>query len=330
MSVFAPALGSLWKQLESYGIDPAPVFRESGVDPESIFDPGARIPIEKHEALDTKAIELSGDPQFGLKTAEYARAAHLGALGFAWLASSSLREAFERLSRYARVIQENLEIALEEDENNFYVDIDARIPLQNPRVREDGQLAVLVKLTRMIAGNDFNPARVDFRQEAPEDTGYHYELFRCPIEFAAEATRMVVRLDDVDERLTGSNAELANLNEHIVVKYLAHSAKQDVVNQVKAAIIDGLADGAVTEKSIAERMFMTPRNMHRKLQKEETSFKQLLTEVRQDLAAQYIQDRSKTLTEISYMLGFSEVSSFSRAYKGWTGKPPSEDRQGVA
>jgi AraC-like DNA-binding protein len=73
---------------------------------------------------------------------------------------------------------------------------------------------------------------------------------------------------------------------------------------------------------------MTPRNLHRKLQKEETTFKQLLTEVRKDLAQQYIKDRSKTLTEISFLLGFAEVSSFSRAYKSWTGHPPSEERAG--
>jgi AraC-like DNA-binding protein len=75
---------------------------------------------------------------------------------------------------------------------------------------------------------------------------------------------------------------------------------------------------------------MTPRNLHRKLQKEGTSFKGLLTEVRKELAKQYIQDRSKTLTEISYLLGFSEASSFSRAYKGWTGHAPSEARRPVA
>ncbi|MBT8060183.1 MAG: AraC family transcriptional regulator [Gammaproteobacteria bacterium] len=330
MTVFAPSLGALWKQLEGYGIDPEPLFREEGVDPEILFDAGARIPIERYQRLDLKAAELSGDPFFGLKGADYFRPAHLGALGFAWLASSTLRTAFQRISRYARVIQEKLDIGLEEDGECFCVRVDAQVPLLNEKIREDGQLSAVLKLCRIIAGKDFTPERVCFRQEAPQDSGYYYELFRCPIEFGADATMMVIRSEDVDKRLTGSNDELAKLNEHIVVKYLAHRAKEDIVNRVKAAVIDGLANGTVSEVSVAEDLHMTPRNMHRKLQKEETSFKQLLTDVRKELAQQYIQDRSKTLTEISFLLGFSEVSSFSRAYKGWTGKPPSEARQNVA
>jgi AraC-like DNA-binding protein len=330
MSVFAPALGVIWKQLEDYGIDPDPIFRTEGINPESIYDAGARIPADRYQRLDVKAAELSKDPFFGLKGAEHFRPAHLGALGFAWLASSSLRTAFQRLSRYARMIQENLVIDLDEDDAFFYVRIDARLPEFGSRIREQGQLASITRFCRVIAGNKFSPARVCFRQEQPEDTSYYYELFRCPVEFGAEQTTFVIDREDVDKRLTGSNDELARLNEHIVVRYLAHNAKQDVVNRVKAAIIDGLANGTVTEAMVAEELHTTPRNMHRKLQKENTSFKQLLTEVRKDLAKQYIQDRSKTLTEISFMLGFSEVSSFSRAFKGWTGKPPSEARQDVA
>jgi AraC-like DNA-binding protein len=290
MSVFAPALGALWRQLEGYGIDPAPLFREEGVEPELIFDAGARVPVDRYQRLDERAAELSGDPYFGLRGAEYFRPAHLGPLGFAWLASSSLRTAFLRLSRYARVIQEKLTIDLSEDDRHYYVSVDAHLPVLNQKIREDGQLAAIIKFCRVIAGDQFNPVRLCFRQEQPPQTAYHYELFRCPIEFGADT----------------------------------------IVNRVKAAIIDGLANGAVSEVSVAEELHMTPRNLHRKLQKENTSFKVLLTEVRKELAQQYIQDRSKTLTEISYLLGFSEASSFSRAYKGWTGHAPSEARREVA
>lgn len=330
MSIFAPALGAIWKQLEGYGIDPDPVFRAEGINPETLFDPGARVPADKYQRLDVKAAELSNDPFFGLKGAEFFRPAHLGALGFAWLASSSLRTAFERVSRYARVIQEKLTIELDEDDAFFYVRIDARLPSIGAKIREEGQLASLTQFCRLTYGIDFSPARVCFRQKKPEDTSYHYEWFRCPIDFDAPATTLVLHKEDVDKRLTGSNDQLAKLNEHIVVKYLAHNAKQDIVNRVKAEIIDGLSNGTVTETTVAAELHTTPRNLHRKLQKEDTSFKQLLTDVRKELAQQYIQDRSKTLTEISFMLGFSEVSSFSRAYKGWTGKPPSEVRHGMA
>ena len=330
MSFFAPTLGALWTQLEGYGIDPRPLFKAEGIDPESLFDQGARVSTKKFLRLDLKAAELSGDPLFGLKLAEHFRPAHLGSLGFAWLASSSLRTAIQRLSRYARVINEILIVELSEDEQCFYVKIDAQLPLSSGQILEEGQLAVLVTICRVIAGKDFKPAKVHFRQAEPADTGYHYELFRCPIEFNAEHTLFVLSRNDVDKRLTGSNDELAQLNEHIVVKYLAHRAKADILNRTKATIIDNLGSGGVSETSVAEALHMTPRNLHRKLLKENTSFKFLLTEIRRELAQQYIQDRSKTLTEISFLLGFSEVSSFSRAYKGWTGQPPSEARQILA
>jgi AraC-like DNA-binding protein len=330
MSVFAPALGVLWKQLEEYGIDPEPVFRAEGVDPETMFDSGARISMALYQRIDEKVAQLSRDPFFAFRGAEHFRPAHLGALGFAWLASCSLRTAFERMSRYARVIQENLMVELDEDDAFFYVRIDARLQGGNEKIREDRQLSLSTKLCRVIYGDSFSPAKICFQQKSPVDTSYHYEFFRCPLEFEAAATTFVIHLKDVDKRLTGSNDELARLNEHIVVKYLAHSAKNDVVNRVKAAIIDGLANGVVTEAFIAEGLHTTSRNLHRKLLKENTSFKQLLNEIRRDLALQYIQDRSKTLTEISFMLGFSEASSFSRAFKTWTGKPPSEARLFVA
>ena len=327
MTVFAPALGAIWKQLEGYGIDPEPLFREEGVDPEAMFDQGARVSMEKYQRLDMRAAELSGDPSFGLRSADYARPAHLGALGFAWLASSSLRTAFQRLCRYARVIQDKLDISLTEDKEYFSVSIEAHMPLLDEHLRENGQLAVLVKFCRIIAGRNFNPAKLKLKQAEPDEPGDYYEMFRCPIEFNSDHTVIVIHLEDIDKRLTGSNDELARLNEHIVVKYLAYRGKKDIVNRVKAEIIDELGSGGVNETSVASALHTTPRNLHRKLQAKNTSFKTLLTEIRQDLAKQYIQDRTKTLTEISFLLGFSEVSSFSRAYKGWTGKPPSEERQ---
>jgi len=330
MSFFAPLAGPLWKQLEDYGLDPKPIFEKAGVDPECIYDANARIPEKSFSSLFQLSLEASHDPFFGLRTEKYFRPAHLGALGFAWLASTTIRTAFERMSRYSKFFSAVLNVTLHEEADNFYICFSSARPSQYENVREDSQLAMTMKCCRVIAGERFRAARVTFRQKEPPDTSYYFEFFRCPLEFEAAETSMVIPVELADMRLTGSNDELANLNEHIVVKYLAHAEKTDVVNRVKAGIIDGLGSGDVTETLIAEKLHMTPRNLHRKLAKEDTSFKHLLNEVRQDLAHQYIHDRTMTLTEISFMLGFSEVSSFSRAYKSWTGKPPSEVRQSAS
>jgi len=326
MSLFAPIAGAIWKQLEGYGLDAASLFREAGIDPTLIFDANARIPVGDLDQLVCLAAERSRDPHFGLREHDFFRPAHMGALGFAWLASSSLRDALGRLSRYSAMLNPSLTIELTEDEARLTTAVDAARPCSYESIKEDSQMALLTKLCRAIAGDAFNPERVTFRQPEPADTSYHYQLFKCPVDFGTTATSLVIPVQVADKELTGSNEELANLNEHIVVKYLAHASKNDTVNRVRTAIIDNLGAGNVSENSVANILHTTPRNLHRKLQKEETSFKLLLNETRQELAEQYIRDRSLTLTEISFMLGFSEVSSFSRAYKSWTGLPPSQAR----
>jgi AraC-like DNA-binding protein len=327
MTLFAPAIGAYWQLLESYGLDADKIFRAAGVDPECMFDAAARIPFQTIEALVTEGARQSGDVNFGLREAQYFRPAHLGALGFAWLASSSLRMAFERLSRFSAMINDALHISLQDQQEVFQVRFSINLHGENEYLREQGQLSIAVKSCRSIAGEKFSPRKVFFRQPEPSDSSTFFEYFRCPVIFGSEFTGLLIDQQWMDKRLTGSNEQLAQLNEHIVVKYLAHAEKKDIVNRCKASIIDSLGSGGVTESHIAESLHMTSRNLHRKLQKEDTSFKLLLNEVRQELALQYIQDRSMTLTEISFMLGFSEVSSFSRAFKNWTGKPPSEARQ---
>lgn len=327
MSFFAPAMGAYWQLLESYGLDAKAIFVEAGIDPESIFDANARIPSEAMDRIVLEGARQSADPNFGLREARFFRPAHLGALGFAWLASSTLRVAFERMSRYCRMINDQLQIELTDVDDSVQVKFTSKNSSQNANLREQGRLALAVKCCRVIASENFSARKMCFHQSEPKDTSELFAYFRCPIEFNSEFTGMLVDQEWMDQRLTGSNEQLAQLNEHIVVKYLAHLEKSDIVNRCKASIMDSLGSGSVSETKVANTLHMTPRNLHRRLQKENTSFKVLLNEVRQDLALQYIQDRSLTLTEISFMLGFSEVSSFSRAFRNWTGQAPSSMRQ---
>lgn len=327
MSVFAPALSSLWQQIEDYGIDPGPLFRQNGVSASAPFDPNTRISYHKADRIMAIAAKKAGDEFFGLREAEYFLPSHIGPLGFAWLASSNLRVALERLQRYIKVINETTKIGLNEDKDMLVVSIGTTETSENAFHRDGSYLAILTRMCRFICGTQWSPQRVSLAHPEPPDTTYYFSLFRCPVEFNASENSLSVDSRQSSKTLTGSNQQLAQLNDHIVVRYLASQARADIINQVKATILESLGEGKVNEASVADGLHMSVRTLNRKLKAENTSFKTLLFEIRSELANQYLNDITLTLTEISYMLGFSEISSFSRAYRRWTGRPPSAVRK---
>ncbi len=107
-------------------------------------------------------------------------------------------------------------------------------------------------------------------------------------------------------------------------------SSSDLVSRVKRAIVDALPSGTPDKNAVAKLLFMSSRTLQRRLADESTNFRALLLEVRRALAEKYILDKDMPLEEISYMLGFADISSFSRAFKQWTGDPPNEFRSKAA
>ena len=329
MSVLAPAIGNLWRVIESYGIDPAPLFADEGIDVSLPIEPGTRVPYAKVDHIRARAARLSGDPEFGLRVAQFVPPSQLGALGYAWLASSSLRTAFMRMHRFVRVLNDKGHFDVRENKGELTVSISVSQSSENAKVRDDGQIAFLVTLCRLNCGEGFNPLHVGFKHEKPAGVEAYEKLFRCPVKFGMEHNELAVPADEADKVLSSANPALAQMNEQIVTRRLAQLDQNDIPNRVRAAILEQLPSGNVSDESVAEALFMTSRTLHRRLKRDQHNFRAILAEVRKDLAEQYIHDNTLTLTEITFLLGFSEVSSFSRAFKNWKGVSPSAARQDV-
>ncbi len=327
MSVLAQSVGSLWRVIESYGLDPEPLFRAEGLDLELPIEPGTRLPYDSLDAVRARAARATGDPAFGLRVADRVHPSYLGALGYAFLASTTLRSGFERIHRYVRVLNEQGRFDLIDEPGALRARLSVGQDSLDPVVRDDGQLAMLLTLCRLNGGETLNPVEVCFTHAAPEDTGPYESLFGCPLVFGAPANELAISAEDADRILPSANDVLAQMNERIVIQRLAQLDRDNVTGRVRAAIMDQLPSGDVSDESVADALHMTPRTLHRRLKDDGESFRTLLTAVRRDLAEQYLADSSLTLTEITFLLGFSEMSSFSRAYKNWNGISPSEARQ---
>lgn len=320
-------MASLWKMIESYGIDPAPLFAAEGIELRLPIRPGTRVDSGRIDRIRARAAEMSADPAFGLRAATHAHPSHYGALGYAWLASTTIRRGMECLHRYVRVLNDQARIELTQQHGVLVVHISVAEESVNRAARDDGQVAALMALCRMNAGPAFRPAWVGFTHPEPADPSPYKQLFDCPLRWECACSEFAVTTEDADRMLPSANPLLEQMNEHVVIKRLAQIEKADTVSRARAVIMEQLPSGKLTDETVAEALHVTSRTLHRRLKDQGRSFRDLLKEVRQELAAQYIGDDTLTLTEITFLLGFSEMSSFSRAFRNWNGISPSEARQ---
>ena len=319
----------LWRLLEKRGVDAASVFREVGLNPALMDQPRARYPLDRVAMGLGRAEELVGDPCLGLDAGELWRPTDQHALGYAFCASSTLRTALQRFVRFFVVVNDAMTFSLDEDGEHATMSVEfseGSAPL--PRAAEDARWSTLIAMCRYICGDEFDPVEVRITHPAPECRARFYGLFRCPVMFDAPASQLVFKRSDLDRPLPASNRELAHSNDRILVDYLAELQQYKLVNEVRAALIDELPNGKPSEEVIAQAVYMGARTLQRRLANEGNSFSKLLDDVRKELAECYIKDQTRTVSEVSFLLGFSQVSSFSRAFRRWTGQTPTRYRAG--
>jgi AraC-like DNA-binding protein len=319
----------IWKTLESYRLDPTALFVEAGLDPQHLRDPNARYSVERMQSLWRLALDASRDQCFGIRSVDYWHPTTFHALGYAWMASSTLRDGLERLVRYAKLVSTVLALNLVQSNGNYELRYQTRPPT---RLRDavaasvDAGLASVVLLCRVAAGDQFSPREVRVKSPDCSCRDRFYAFFRCPVTFECADPAIIFDESEIEEPLPSANAELARANEQIITEYLARFDRRSAAMMVRAKLIEQLPRGDATEASIANALHMSLRSLQRRLQAEGTSYKNLLDGMRRELAAQYMENSTLTINEITYLLGFSEPSNFSRAFKRWNGVPPSQYR----
>lgn len=315
------------KALKHAGIDPTRVFAEAGMDIKKIKDPNSRYEYESITRLWRISARETGDPCFGLIAASYWHPTSMHALGFAWMASASLKGALKRAARYSRMLNTVLLMRLEEKKEGyeFRLEIEPEHP-QPADEAADAGLAMIVRMCRISCGEDFSPIKVYMTREVNDCDDRYREYFRAPIEYSSRKIGLLFGKNVTEELLPTANADLALSNDRIVSEYLARLDLNDIEMQVQIKLIELLPSGETSEERIASKLNLSQRTLQRKLREAGISYKNILEQTRRELATQYMKSSLLTISEITYLLGFSETSNFSRAFKRWNGVSPSTYR----
>jgi AraC-like DNA-binding protein len=271
-------------------------------------------------------VEVTHNPYFGLTVARFMQPSTLHALGYALAASSTLMDFCRRLERYFRLVSQVANVSLSQAGDQVQLRFEHLVEISGET--EDAFLAFLVLTMRQLHRPEFNPARVELHRPMPREGAEPYEeLMRAPVTFAHASSTLVFGRADLVHPLAGSCPELAQVNDNIAIDYLARLDRNDVVTGVRKKIIELLPDGECDRNQVARALCMSPSSLQLKLLQHGTNFHQLLDDTRKDLACSYVQQPTRSVTEITFLLGFANTSNFTRAFKRWTGKSPTDFRQ---
>jgi AraC-like DNA-binding protein len=194
----------------------------------------------------------------------------------------------------------------------------------------DAFMCFLVRLFRLLYKPDLKPVSVKLARPCPAGYEAQYEKsLHAPITFDAPYCEISLEQHVVDEPLIGGIREIAHHNDQIIEGYLETLDKEDIVTRVKKFIIQDLSSGRCSKKRVAEQMLMSQSALQLKLTERGSTFQDLRDQVRKSLALSYIEQGHISITEISFLLGFTDTSNFSRAFRRWTGKSPTVYRGGT-
>ncbi len=322
-SVPGAYVGLLFEYLALRGVDASAVLGEAaGSDP--------AYPVRRWCALLEAAASHLNEPALGLLVGARITPAHLGPLGYVLLASSSVPAAMERYVRYQRLVHDVSPVRSYLDGAHVVLEWSAESRTVGLLVNQCGMAAV-VQFARDITGQQIVPDSVDFVEPEPEGgngagadpLAPYVELFRCPVRFAADATRIRFPVSLLSLPLRHPDPALVAMLEAQVERSLAALPdKNELLQEIRQRICRHLISGEPTLDSIAAEMHISTRTMRRKLEAAGWSFRELLDDIRRQLAMDYLRDHRLALPEIALLLAYSEQSAFNRAFLRWTGVSP--------
>lgn len=314
------------------GVDTAPILAASEIDQTTIDDPEGRVTLDQMRRFWQSAVLESKDPAIGLHAGVQVPRGIYGLLDHMFSYSETIGDGLTRFGEYAPLINNWAQISAHDEGDRVHVRIGV-VWGAVPRTTAEYIAALLVDRSRMLWGNMWAPelARFEFAEpEAFETPGEHARVLRCPVEFGAPVTELVLSRATWEEPVRTSDPGLIAFLEKQADEIMARlPTASSLVDDVRAEVQAAMAGGDQRIDEIADRLGTTGRTLQRNLAKEGITFAEILDEVRVEAAKVALADLSMPLAHVAYYLGFEEQSSFSRAFKRWTGTSPKDYRQSL-
>lgn len=284
--------------------------------------------LEQEFRFHRNLLELTDNPMLGLLLGKAYKLEAYGLLGYAFMSAPTLRHAMIVLRNYGPLTFTFFDVNFLVEGSNGILRFSPGIPVPEDLLSYyvDRDMTAAVSGGRDSLRRPIEPIHIQLMHNGEDQREIYERHFRCPISFSATASELYLDAGMLDEPMPMGDAETTAMCQQqcrlLVARMGAGSSFVDRVRQIIVARPGYFPD----IDYVAEKLNMTSRTLRRKLAREDSSFQQILSEVRYELAREYLATSMLPLEEISVLLGYSAPGNFSNAFKRWHGSSPREYR----
>ena len=327
--VLAAAATGLSDFICSNGGDVDRIFGVSGIDPELLANPTLSLDLVNYCRVMEEAARLSGVDNFGLYYGKQFQPQSLGLIGYIGLSSPTLTEALHNMAHDFQWHQRHTLTQMVDVGDCWRLDYQVRHGAILSR-RQDAELTLgmFLNVIRYALGKHWAPRAVHFEHPRPEQWQEHSKIFDAPVWFEQPYNSLMIPKADLAFcTMPDSDAALLMVLRQTIRQLNKHTEHQDVIDLTRTHIQLQMMHGEPSLDDVATKMGLTSWSLQRNLRSEGISFSTLVDKLRCEMATRYMQENQLSISEMALLLGYSEVSAFSRAFRRWFNISPRQWRK---
>jgi len=319
------AILPLLEYLRAKGFALQAILDRAGIPGSAAGDPKTRLPERKFQALWQIASEVTGDPAIALRVSTLVKPNALGIIGYLTTASESGRNAFELVRGLTPLLWEDAECELESDGDVAFIRCNTGSSPRSNRFTTEYAVGLAVAMGRALAAGRSEPLEARFSYPKPAYGNEYERILRLPVRFDTGEDGVLFPIAMMDSSNPSADAALRQLLERYAADQLARlPTGAPFSGRVRACVRSMLPLGSLTADTVAEQFSMSNRTLRRRLRAQGTSYQEILDDVRAELARHYLAREKRGIDDVSFLLGFSDQSAFTKAFRRWTGRTPAE------
>ena len=320
-------LMSIPEILREHGCEPGSILDNFGLKLSQFEDPDIELPYVPTSRLIEYCVELTGCEHFGLLLGLRAEPSSLGIAGFMLRTAHDVDTALHALIRHLDLHDQGGSVTLVT--NDVSTSLGYALHLSGISATDqvfDLSMTLACKIMRGLCGEDWNPAKVLLSRPTPKDATPYERFFKAPIRFNATGSAVVFPNHWLQHKLPGEDPLLFDYLERKAAE-LHRGKALDLVDQIHRFVRNSLITQECTASAAAQHLDIHERTLNRRLQEQGTTFRDEVSKVRYTMAQNFLTNSEACNAEIALALGYTDATTFSHAFKRWSGMSPAQWRQ---